>query len=977
VLAVALLSALAGCREGHKASEADGIPGIEPYVIDFGRRPMYSRVEQEVRIANHGRAVLEVEEAWVEGPGGTFRAQFVEPGPHRLMPGAGTTLKVRFSPQGAGDISGRLVVRSNSYVQPVGRVQLRGQGVDTAARISPDFLDYGRIEAQARKSLPLTLTNPSDVATLVTLRPVGADADEFAVPAPLQLGPNETRQVPVDWAPQRVGRKAVALSVTPCDGCTASVVRVAAEALDRAVIAEPPALIFGQTPLDREAFRTVTLRNISTEPATVNGSALTASTDPAFTVVADNLPVTLPAGGTHVVELRYSPGRLGEARGQVDFSVQSVRNPTLPVELNGYGGAPEVCVSPVEHDFRTQPVGSKTGVTVRIKNCGTRNAAPLTVTSVAFDPRHDGGRPQFTLGPVLLPTTLAAGEEMVVRAFFEPTEAGPHATTLRIRTGGVALNEVPVALRGTGRAIPPCDVRLTPTVVDFGTVAPGWGAVLGIRVENVGTDVCPVKNFRLANDGGGVFNFPGGAIDGVLMYGPGEYFTFQVGFRAPAAGGTFFGSVQLEVGDPLNPVREVPLLAHSQESCLVPKPNYVDFGVAWATCPARAREVNFLNACTTPVSVLSAAIGPGTADGEFVLTEGLGAPRDLAPGDAFTLEVDYLARVGGMNLSPLYVDAVGLAEPLMVPLIGEASRNFRRTERFVQTDGRKVDVLFVVDNSDTMVEEQPRLVQAVPAFAQAALARGVDLHVAVTTTGMVPVSNACPGGAQGGEAGRFFPVDNSRPRVLTAATPNLAGLLQQNVQVGLCTDTEQGFEAARRALSPPLSTNANDARTPQPNDGNLGFLRDEAALAVVFVSDEDDHSPDEVETYVSYLRTLKGAGQPQRVSLFAIAPPRAGCATAGGAGGRYAEAARLTGGDVLSVCAPDYQPFLQQVAQRAFSPQDRFALADTPEPGSLVVRVDGQVVTNWTYAAADNAVVFDVQPAPGAQIEVQYQRTCR
>ena len=196
-------------------------------------------------------------------------------------------------------------------------------------------------------------------------------------------------------------------------------------------------------------------------------------------------------------------------------------------------------------------------------------------------------------------------------------------------------------------------------------------------------------------------------------------------------------------------------------------------------------------------------IGAGTTDGEFVLEDAPAMPRTLEPGEAFTVEVDYLAKVFGLNLSPLFVDSSDLPDPLLVPLIGESSRRVEKTDTFVQQDGAKVDVLFVVDNTASMVEEQPRIVSAMPAFAEAALAKGVDMHVAVTTTGIAPISDACPGGARGGEAGRFFPVDGSGPRILSHRTPNLASVLQRNVSVGQCAKVEQGFEAVRRALSSP------------------------------------------------------------------------------------------------------------------------------------------------------------------------------
>ncbi|MFL5319491.1 MAG: hypothetical protein ACJ790_07520, partial [Myxococcaceae bacterium] len=346
-------------------------------------------------------------------------------------------------------------------------------------------------------------------------------------------------------------------------------------------------------------------------------------------------------------------------------------------------------------------------------------------------------------------------------------------------------------------------------------------------------------------------------------------------------------------------------------------------------------------------------------------------------GDAITVEVKYMAQVPGMNLSPLYVDAADLARPLMITLLGESSTIANQTDLFTQQDGSKVDVLFVVDNTASMVEEQPRLVAAIPSFVSAAQQKGVDLHVAVTTTGIDFASASCPGGANGGEAGRFFPANGSSTRILTSNTPNLSSALQTNVQVGRCAFVEQGFEATRRALTAPLVNHADDQRTSLPNDGNLGFLRSEAALAVVYVSDEDDHSPDDVDTYAQFLRTVKGQYQPQRATAFAIAPTAGGCSTAGGAGTRYSQMVQKTGGDVMSVCNSDYAPLLQQVANKAFSPQSKFTLSHKPDSGTIKVTVNGTELTSgWSYDAGSNSVIFSTMPAAGARIQIAYRRSC-
>ena len=102
-----------------------------------------------------------------------------------------------------------------------------------------------------------------------------------------------------------------------------------------------------------------------------------------------------------------------------------------------------------------------------------------------------------------------------------------------------------------------------------------------------------------------------------------------------------------------------------------------------------------------------------------------------------------------MNLSPLFVDSSDLPEPLLVSLVGESSERVDKTDTFVQQDGAKVDVLFVVDNTASMVEEQPRFINALPAFVSTALDKRVDLHVAVTTTGINAESDSVPGWGAG------------------------------------------------------------------------------------------------------------------------------------------------------------------------------------------------------------------------------------
>jgi len=167
-----------------------------------------------------------------------------------------------------------------------------------------------------------------------------------------------------------------------------------------------------------------------------------------------------------------------------------------------------------------------------------------------------------------------------------------------------------------------------------------------------------------------------------------------------------------------------------------------------------------------------------------------------------------------------------------------------------------IDILFVVDNSGSMAGEQDQLGKSFSAFATALEERFEDYHIAVVTTGMK--SGACPSCTanieksctnETGEHGRFqdrlghitWDVDNanfdftsdSTCRVVTKNNKECFYDIAQESGIALVGTQgcgyERGLAAMKRALSDELL-----------GEYNAGFLRDDAMLAVVVISDEDD-----------------------------------------------------------------------------------------------------------------------------------------
>lgn len=259
----------------------------------------------------------------------------------------------------------------------------------------------------------------------------------------------------------------------------------------------------------------------------------------------------------------------------------------------------------------------------------------------------------------------------------------------------------------------------------------------------------------------------------------------------------------------------------------------------------------------------------------------------------------------------------------------------------------QADVLFVVDDSASMVEEQTRLAGNFASFIDAIGGTEADWHLGVVTT---DVSGPDAGLLRGG--------------VLDPETPDLGASAVEALTVGAAgSRDEQGFEAVRLAF---------DGRNP-------GFLREGARLNVVFFSDEDDVSFGSPSAFVELLAS--------RAVGFAVhgvvGDLPGGCASgtsAAEAAPRYVEAIDLTSGWRDSICADDYSELLTRVGFEAAGLQDTFPLAAVPQLDSIEVLVDevripARDVDGWTYAPGDNAIVFHGRaiPRPGMEIAVLYQ----
>jgi hypothetical protein len=179
---------------------------------------------------------------------------------------------------------------------------------------------------------------------------------------------------------------------------------------------------------------------------------------------------------------------------------------------------------------------------------------------------------------------------------------------------------------------------------------------------------------------------------------------------------------------------------------------------------------------------------------------------------------------------------------------------------FQETLNRKIDILFMVDNSNSMELSQENLRRNFPVFMDVLkdLPDGLpDVHIAVVSSDMgdgIGVNDPC--NATGGDNGVFrFGVGAGAAMGVTATGLNpgqtfIASSGGKNPQNNFTGDISEVFQAIapigaggcgyeNQLLSVARALGAGGRAAPADN---AGFLRQEAYLGVVFITNEDDCS---------------------------------------------------------------------------------------------------------------------------------------
>jgi len=246
-----------------------------------------------------------------------------------------------------------------------------------------------------------------------------------------------------------------------------------------------------------------------------------------------------------------------------------------------------------------------------------------------------------------------------------------------------------------------------------------------------------------------------------------------------------------------------------------------------------------------------------------------------------------------------------------------------------------VDILWVIDTSCSMVNNEPELLLGIDTMMNSLPQTGWRLNMISNDPLKVIQDQQFP----------LVPGDSAQD----------AKDMYDNINRG---HLEEGFDALRTYMT---------GNTYAPT-----WMRNDAALLVVFVSDEEDQSNQTVAEFTSWYSSIRPSVF--LASIVHLDPADSLCHVNPYYDTAYnsIDATNHFGGIIVDICSEDWSAGVADAAVQ-IKPFEWYELSYVPSNAeSIRVFLDGVPNNDWHYESADNTVYFDVVPEATVHVEIAY-----
>lgn len=320
----------------------------------------------------------------------------------------------------------------------------------------------------------------------------------------------------------------------------------------------------------------------------------------------------------------------------------------------------------------------------------------------------------------------------------------------------------------------------------------------------------------------------------------------------------------------------------------------------------------------------------------------------------------------GSTVAPVDCEGAGCESPT-TPVIVDKTFSYTTLARL-----NKVDILLVIDNSQSMIDERAELADRLDGFVQNLDASGIDWQMCFLTTHVV--GNPDAGLARKWSGLNKIVLDKNTTDRVQVFADSINGVPQGSSTDG--SGREQGIGATYEALA---------------KSQNQSCFRSDSGLAVIVLSDEDELScggrcqdgselslKNLPETLISTVNEKFLGKKPFTFHSIVIRPQDQACLMMqedqgydAYVGEVYAEISKKSGGILGNICASEYASQLQIIGERIGETLSSYSLDCAPVAGSLEVFVQGVKTTNFQLLG--NKLIFNPELGPNTQLSGKYR----
>ena len=484
-------------------------------------------------------------------------------------------------------------------------------------------------------------------------------------------------------------------------------------------------------------------------------------------------------------------------------------------------------------------------------------------------------------------------------------------------------------------------IEVSPTFIDFGITRENELLQREITVKNVGRSDLYIEDIMLGDGINVPFSINDSDTSTIIPPGGSTVFTVDVLNPTDVE---VQNQIYVVSNDEQEEITEINVLASMSSPLLSVTPNPLNMGQTYVGCDME--NVVILENKGTEELVITDLAQLGE---HFSLIEQPSLPIVLQPGEFLPLDLVYEPNIEANNKGELHIQSNDPRDSGIY--VAQQSGTGMIVNDFEQAWKNPIepatDIIFSIDTSGSMSDDAYRLAENFETF--------INELSNYTDDWQIIIAN--------GDDGCM-----STPFILTPSTPNYREIFQQNVFSSGGLHTESLLTVANNAIE---QTDTGEC--------NAGFLRPNAMLHIVTVSDEPEQSDwtssMQWNTLVQQIQSKKGNPDMVRISGItgSIVPGEAyACSSDIGEG--YWEAINTTGGVWLDICS-DWSNIesLEQLAQASVI-LDSYILDNPAIESTIEVTVNSTPNTNdWYFDVDMNAVVFETNiPVEGDNIEIKY-----